>query len=296
MEKVFLLKWTQIGAYAHMIPDWLLEESREGVTVQFWGMEEEGIPCGVAVLSEEEQVVTLQYLYLEEDYRGEGRGQRFFNQLLLDAYHRHHATFRVAYVPDEYPEMERLLRSFPFREEEEQIGSFVCTLGQLMENPYIRGTYGNSVQALSQCSEAGLRKLSQAMEERGDALVKTPLEKKNYVADCSAVVLEKGEPAGILLVREEKNGEVSIPLLVNYSDNVTAPVEMIRFAVQEGNKKYSKDTICRFAVISESLLQFLEKLGFTFGKKRRVGTLELSYFTSYEKSAQNYLDDDYYNL
>lgn len=296
MESVMLLKGVQIGGYAHMIPEWLLERPREGVNVRFFGMEEEGTPCGVAVLGEEERVLTLQYLYLEENYRGEGRGQRFLNELLLDAYHGQNDTFRVAYVPEEFPQIERLLKAYPFTQEEEPVASFTCTLGQLMENKYIQGAYGSNVRALSECQEEGLRTLSQIMEERGDALVKMPLEKKDYVADCSAVVLEKGSPAGILLVREEGKGEVSIPLLVNYSANVTAPVEMIRFAVQAGSQNYPKETVCRFAVVSESLLQFLEKLGFTFGNKRRLCTLELSYFEPYERNAQSYLDDEYYNL
>lgn len=290
METVKLLKGAQIGAYAYMIPAWLLERPREGVNVRFWGMEEDGTPCGVAVLTEEERVITLQHLYLEENYRGEGRGQRFLNELLLDAYHGQNYTFRVAYVPEEFPEMEGLLRGYPFTQEEEQIASFTCTLGQLMENKYIQGAYGSNVRALSECQEEGLRMLSQTMEERGEALVKMPLEKKDYVADCSAVVLEKGSPTGILLVREEGKGTLSIPLLVNYSSNVTAPVEMIRFALQKGSQNYPKETLCRFAVVSDSLLQFLEKIGFTFGKKRRMCTLPLSYFKDFEREAQNELD------
>ena len=118
-----------------------------------------------------------------------------------------------------------------------------------------------------------------------------PLDRQAYAADCSAVAMDNGKPAGLLLVREDKPGEMSIPFMVNYSKNITAPVDMIRFAVQTGGKKYSPETICRFAVVSETLLRLLEKMGMTFGKKRQQSTLELSYFDRYEQSAQIAIDE-----
>lgn len=295
MEEYILLQGEQIGQYVHMVPDWLLMDFGKDHT-QFWGMEEEGVPYGVAVLQEEEQVVTLQYLYLEEPYRKVGRGQRFLTQLLLNAYHEGQHAFQAHYLPGEYPEMERLLRSYPFLQEEESLGSVICTLEELSENKYIQGTYGNHIRALSECTEEGIRSFCQILEERGVGLVDLPINKADYVAECSAVLMEKGNPVGMLLVKEEKTGEITIPFLINFSSNVTAPIEMIRFAVQMGKNKYPKSTVCKFAIISESLLQFIEKIGIHSVKRRCVGILELSYFTKFEKDVESYLDDEFYNI
>lgn len=290
MEEYFLLEGDRIGAYAHMIPEWLFTRTEEGTEVQFWGMSDMGEPCGAAVLSGEDGVLTLQYIYIEKAYRGQGKGQRFFAELLYRAYHSPNRIFRVRYIPGEYPKLERLLSGYPFAQGEEEIGSFSCTLGELLRLKYLQGA-GNNVKALSECTEESLRPLYQEITEREDDLVEMPLNRQEYIAECSAVALENGKPAGLLLVRKDKEGEISIPYLVNYSKNITAPVDMIRFALQEGGKKYSLETICRFAVVSETLFRLLEKLGITFGKKRQQCTLELSYFAQYEQSAQLEIDE-----
>lgn len=290
MEEYFLLEGDRIGAYAHMIPEWLFTRTEEGTEVQFWGMSDMGEPCGAAVLSGEDGVLTLQYIYIEKAYRGQGKGQRFFAELLYRAYHSPNRIFRVRYIPGEYPKLERLLSGYPFAQGEEEIGSFSCTLGELLRLKYLQGA-GNNVKALSECTEESLRPLYQEIAAREDDLVEMPLNRQEYIAECSAVALENGKPAGLLLVRKDKEGEISIPYLVNYSKNITAPVDMIRFALQEGGKKYSPETICRFAVVSETLLRLLEKLGMTFGKKRQQCTLELSYFAQYEQSAQLEIDE-----
>lgn len=290
MENYNLLQGERLNAYAHMIPEWLFTSPKEGGEVQFFGMSDSGIPCGAAVLSREEDVLTLLYIYVEKAYRGEGRGQRFFAELLHRAYHSSDRIFRVRYIPGEYPKLERLLSGYPFVQEEEAVGSFSCTLGELQKLKYLQGA-GSNVKALSECTEESLRPLYQEIAAREDDLVEMPLDRQDYIAECSAVALENGKPAGLLLVREDKEGEMSIPYLVNYSENITAPVDMIRFALQEGGKKYSPETICRFAVVSEKLLQLLEKLGMTFGKKRQQCTLKLSYFAPYEQSAQIKTDE-----
>ena len=73
MEEYVLLQKDNMGAYAHMIPAWLFMKPGEEKEVQFWGMSDFKTPCGVAVLSREEEVITLQYLYVEKAHRGQGK-------------------------------------------------------------------------------------------------------------------------------------------------------------------------------------------------------------------------------
>lgn len=288
MERIFCLQEAELAAYVPMVPEWLFRESQEEA-VQLWGMAEGEIPCGVAVLHREEGAVTLRYLYIAEAYRKEGKGSRFLAELLYNAYHDGYQNFQVHYMPGEYPKLERLLTGYPFVHREEMVGSFSCTLGELIENPYLQGACGN-VRALSQCTEESMRALYQEIMERGDDLVELPVQREQYLADCSAVAMEQGKPAGLLLVKEGKNGSVEIPFLLNYGENVAAPIEMIRFAVQTGSRKYPRETSCSFAVVSRTLLQLLEKMGIPQGKRRQQAVLSLSYFAAYEKAAQRYID------
>lgn len=291
MEGFYQLQGEKLQPYVHMVPEWLLKEGKEGGSPQFWGMTDGGEPCGAAVLQREEDVVTLRFLYIAEAYRKEGKGSRFLAELLYHAYHAGDQVFQVHYIPGEYPKFERLLQGYPFEKTEEKIGSFTCTLGELSENKYLQGSYGN-VRALSQCTEESLRIFYREIAARGEDLVDMPVKKEAYLADACAVAMEQGKPAGLLLVKEGKNGSLEIPFLLNFSENVAAPIEMIRFAVQTGSRKYTKETQCSFAVVSETLLLLLQKMGITTEKKRQKSTLRLSYFTAYEKAVQRYLDGD----
>ena len=291
MENYKLLEEEQLRGYAYMIPRWLLESPREGADVQFWGVEESGIPCGAAVLSGEPGILTLQYMYMDEVFRKEGRGTKFLAELLHNAYHAGKREFRVRLIPGAYPEFEKLLNGYPFRREEERIGNFSCTLEELSQIKYFQGGFG-SVESLSVCTNEELSPFYQKVIAREADLVEMPLNKNDYLADCSAVFMDQGKPAGLLLVKEDGEGAVTIPLLVSLSKNLAAPIEMMRFSVQEGSRCYPPDTVCSFAVIDEALFQALEKLGMNFAKKRQRYTIELSYFADYDRRVQRYINGE----
>lgn len=288
-ERFILLQAEQLAAFSYMIPGWLLESDAEGVDISFWGMTAFGAPCGAAVVSMEQDAVLLRYIYILEEFRGTGRGKRFVAELLDYAYREQKARFEVRYIKEQYPVMEKLLTGYPFTREDEMLGSFSCRLGDLLKLPHLQGRYG-SIRALSDCTQESLRAFYKEIEQQGMDLVELPLKKEDYVADCCAVTMENDRPAGILLVREEKDKTVSIPYLLNLSQNIAAPIEMIRFALQMGSRRYQEDTICSFAVIDETLFRILERLGITFSQRRQKRTLELSYFVQYEQEAEDYID------
>ncbi len=289
MEYISRLKDSQIAGYAHMIPQWLIESPKEGADVQFFGMEDFDIPCGVAVTSGEAGVVTLQYIYIAREYRKAGRGSRLLAELLMRAYYSGNHEFRVKYIPGEYPEFEKLLSGYPFTGEEEMIGNFRCTLEELSRIKQFVGKNGN-VRALADCTEEELRGLYKEVVEKEDDFIDIPIKKRDYLTSCSAVALEAGKPSGLLLVQEKSEKEVNVPFLVNYSKNILAPIEMFRFAVQTGSRKYPPETVCSFAVVNETLFRLLEKLGIESAGKRRRCSLPLSYFAQYEKKVENYVN------
>lgn len=274
MEDYRQIRQDEREPYASMIPAWLLERAKEDENIELWGMTDFGVVCGAAALSKEPEAVSLKHIYIKKEYRGSGRGSRFLTELLYDAYKHQAEIFYTDYVPAQYPELERLLSVYPVEiKEMETFGTAAVTLGELTGKKYLKGSCGN-VKALSECTEDGLRLLYQRLVELGLDYVDLPLNKEEYLADYSAVMMEEGRPAGLLLVKGGK--EISIPYLVNLSRNAAAPLEMIRFALQKGNRELSPDTVCRFAVVSRTLLALLEKFEIPVNKGKRV-QIDLSY-------------------
>lgn len=289
MEDFILLQEEQLAEFAHMIPKWLLESPKEGTAISFWGAFCSGIPCGAAVIEEESDRWTLRYVYILEEFRGSGRGTHFLQEMMYAAYLAKKQKFQVRYIPEQNPALKKVLNGYAFFKEEEMLGSFSCTLGELSALATLQGGYG-SVKPLSECTQESLAAFYREIGMRGTDLVELPLKKERYLADCCAAVIENGRTAGLLLVKEERDGTISIPYLINLSQNIAAPVQMIRFALQRGSRQYPPETVCRFAVISETLFRLLRKLGVTFVQKRQRLTMDLSYFAQYEQEAEKDID------
>jgi len=191
-------------------------------------------------------------------------------------------------VEEQFPELERLLRSYPMQKrDDEQLGTVACTLEYLQGLKHLQGGYGQ-IKALSQCTTESLARFYQEVQDKGMDLVDFPLKKGEYLEDYSAVAMEDGEPAGLLLIKKTEDG-VNIPFMINLSQNVAAPIEMIRFAIQKGSQDFPSDTMCHFAIINETLYMLLEKLGIVLNKRKCV-SLDLSYFEEYEQNATAYID------
>ena len=200
MEDFVVLREKELPDYVHMIPDWLLEDNAD--EVEFWGMEDWGVPCGAAALAWEDGAAVLKHLYIDEQYRGSGRGGRFFQELVYYVYQQGNMELRLKYIPSQHPELEQLLCAYVHTETKEAVGSVSCTISELAELKYLQGNCG-TVKSLSECTEESLRMFYDRIVEQGEDLVDLPLNKMDYQAECSAVVVENGKPAGILLVKEE---------------------------------------------------------------------------------------------
>lgn len=287
MEDYRQIRTDEWNLYASMIPGWLLENAKEDENIELWGMTDFGVICGAAVLLKEPEAVSLKHIYIKKEYRGSGRGSRFLAELLYDAYEHRAKNFYTDYVPAQYPKLERLLLAYPVETKEmETFGTVRTTLGELAGKKYLKGSCG-SIKALSECTEDGLRLLYQRLSKLGLDYVDLPLNKEDYLADYSAVVMEDGRPAGLLLVKGGK--DISIPYLVNLSHNAAAPLEMIRFALQNGSRELSPDTVCRFAVVSRTLLVLLEKFEIPVNKGKRA-VLDLSYFSHIGMRTNAYIE------
>ena len=281
MDQFLILTGKQRKSFESMIPQWLLDRYTDGMDMDFWGMVCDGMPGGAAVVAEGVREQTLMYLYVAEEYRKAGRGSAFLRELLYHAYKEGFGSFVIRYMPGQYPEFEDLLRPYPFRKEEEEVGSFSCPLQELLKIPQLHGPYG-SVRPLSECSEQSLQPFYRTLVENGEAMAEVPVRKQDYLTDCCAVAWEENKPVGMLLVKKVSDQEVTIPLLVNVSHNVLAPMEMMRFVIEAGSRVLPPETICSFHVVNGSLMKLLGKIGVPGMTKRQRCTLDLSFFEAFD--------------
>ena len=297
MNQFFLLTGDQRKQYEFMIPQWLLDIETDLADVDFWGMKSYDSPSGVAVLIREDKEMILKYLYVAEEYRYAGRGREFFWELINSAYKKGCKSFVISYMPGQFPDFEKLLWPYPFRSEEEEVGSFSVSIKELTEIPQLQGSY-RSVKPLSECSEQSLQPLYRMMMEEGEDYVALPLKKSEYLADCCAVAFEKDQPSGILLVKQVSDQEVTLPLIINFSHNALSTMEMMRFAVSQGSRVLSPETRCSFDVVNGALLQLMEKMGIRAECRRQRSILDLSFVEEIEREAEKtifekLIDTDY---
>lgn len=282
MEDFWILKSEDMWRFDYMIPDWILQMDPilEGIT--FWGMTDLNEPCGVAVTVMEDGIPTMIYLYVAPDYRRSGKAGKLIREIMYQSYKRGAHSIKVKYIPEKYPQMERLLRIFPGEKKEEFVGTACGTIEELMKLKHFQGNTG-SVRALSECSQASLNSLYMQIEEQGEDLVELPLKRGEYVEECSAVIMENGVPAGLLLVKQEGD-EIKVPYMINLSSDIAAPIEMIRFALKKGSEMFPPQTYCSFVIINEILFQLLGKIGVRT-QKREVLFINLEQCKKYERNA-----------
>lgn len=287
MEFVRQLEESEYDSCRRMLPAWLHENIMENDEMELWGIKDFGTICGVAVISREADFVRLCHIYVEEKYRGSGRGGRLLFELIYNAHIYGASQFIVKYIPGRYPGLQNLLRNYPMMISEETVGSVSCTLENLLTSKALVGEYKN-IKSLAECPQTELSAFYREIVDKGLDWVEMPIDKKDYLADFCAVKTEGGKPTGLLLIKEQKDG-ISIPLMVNVSDSVTAPIEMMRYALQKIVKTYPTNTSVHFEVVNESLLMLFERLGVSV-ERRCCASLDLSYFAESERTVDAYLD------
>jgi len=282
MEDFWILKSEDMWRFDYMIPDWILQLDPILEDITFWGMTDWNEPCGVAVTTIENGIPTMIYLYIDPDYRRSGKAERLIREIMYQSYKRGSDCIRVKYIPDKYPQIVNLLRLFPGEKEEEFVGTASGTIEEFLGLKYLQGNTG-SVKALSQCTQASLRSLYKKIVEQGEDLIELPPKKGEYVEECSAIIMENGVPAGLLLVKKEGE-EIKVPYMINLSSDIAAPIEMIRFALKKGGEMFPLQTRCSFVIINEILFQLLGKIGVKT-QKREVLSISLEQYKIYERNA-----------
>jgi hypothetical protein len=117
-----------------------------------------------------------------------------------------------------------------------------------------------NVIPLSDLDTVSLKKLSNEMLLQESEIIKFPIRKDDYIADCSAVFMEKNEPKAIMLLQRDENGELFIPYIYSQAKDPMAIVDMIRFMFRNANERFEEHETCVTYVVQPVLVKIIEKL------------------------------------
>lgn len=279
MEQLIPVTADTISSFSPFIPDLIKEEYLSGVNFLLYGITWANTACGIAVLEPDGDSVILHYLFLEEGFRGCGAGTRIFSSLLLEMYEAGYTDVTITYCPADSPAMKRILQGYPSPVTPLEKGSFSFQLKDIHDVSVLKGSYPHVVP-LSQISDKNLKLLGNQLADTGNDLVPLPLRQADYLADCSAVYLEKDTPAGILLLCRDETGGLRIPLLFSSSSDSTATLEMMRFVYARGIAEFPEDTWIQIHVINDILLKLLEKITSQTADRMQKVVISLSIFDS----------------
>ena len=277
MEQLILVTADTISIFSRFIPDLIKEEYLSGENFLFYGITWENTACGIVILKPDGDSVILQYLFLEEEFRGFGVGTRIFTATLLKMYEAGYTAVTISYCPTDSPAIERILKGYPYTVTPLEKGIFSFRLKDINDASALKGSHSHVV-ALRQMSDMNLKLLGNQLADTGNDLVPLPLRQTDYLADCSAVYMEKDTPAGILLLCRDETGGLSIPLLYSSASDSTAALKMMCFVYERSMAEFPEDTRVQIHVIHGGLLKLLEKItGQTADRQQKV-EISLSIF------------------
>lgn len=275
MEIIEEIRAEDIDLFASFIPEQLKEEYLFTPGLHFYGISMDEFACGAAVVRADGVIAELCSLFLAEDFRGFGLAARTFSQLLFLLQKEGFETVTARYIPEDNPKFHRLLLSESFQMTGTDNGSFHFLLGDLKDNTSLNGT-ASHVVSLADLPDSELRLLCQNISLEGKALVPMPVNRKDYLADCSGIYLENDTPKGILLLRQTGEKEILLPFLYVSAKNPLATLDLFRFAYAKASRIFPPDTACRLHTVNGTLTRLLEKLLERNADREVIASLSLS--------------------
>lgn len=252
-RRVLLLDKEKYGEYFEGL---ILPEEREKMKEEenfLIGAIEDGIPVGAALWKLEMNRVRLLSIAVE------GQRQRLGIATAILRYsmrvlHQLNCDGVYALVLPEEEAVAGLLKAFGMTSEAEESASFKITLGEIEKEKYFQGNSEHTI-ALKDVSQSTYNNFTNQYFSANPDL----FEKELFEPDCSRfIVREQKLMAGIFVEKEEN--ELSVAWLHSVSDKAEDLIYLLREAVKEAVKKYSKDTVITFTCYSEALLKIIQKL------------------------------------
>lgn len=248
----------QIKFFMDFVPEQLRRAYEKERQLMIYGIVEDHVAVGAAVVHVMEPESILNYIYVAPDYRGRGLCGECIAKLGYALWQAGVDWLSARYIPSDHPTVHALLLGSGAWENPAGCGSFCFTLKEVKDNQIFAGST-EGVSPLITCTEAELALLGKRMKKKGFVPVRLPINPADYEADCSCVYKRNGQIEAILLAKRQGE-EVELPFVYSEAESPAVFLVLMRFAMQEGMKRYPQETVCSLRSVDEPMTKLLEKL------------------------------------
>lgn len=248
----------QVKFFMDFVPEQLRQAYEKGQQLMIYGVAEDHVAVGAAVVHVMEPESILNYIYIAPDYRGRGLCGECIANLGYALWQAGVHWVTARYIPKDHPEIHRILLGSGAWENPAGCGSFRFRLKDVKDNQIFAGST-EGVSPLSGCTEAELALLGRSIKQKNFAPVPLPVDPADYEADCSCVYKKNGQIQAILLAKMQGE-EVTFPFVYSEAESPAVFLVLMRFAMQEGLKRCSEETVCTVRSVDEPMTKLLEKL------------------------------------
>lgn len=246
----------QVKFFMDFVPRQL--QSASGQQLMIYGIVEDHVAVGAAVVHVTAPESVLKYVYVAPDYRGRGLCGECLLNLGYALWRLGVYRLTARYIPKEHETLHRWLISGGALVSPSGCGSFCFRLKDVKDNQNLSGS-AEEIVSLSECAAPELAVFGRHMRQKGFVPVPLPIDPADYDADCSGVYKKDGRLEALLLVKRQGD-TVELPFVYSNAGSPAVFLMLMRFALQEGLKRYPEDTVCTLRSVEEPMTKLLEKL------------------------------------
>lgn len=275
MTDITSLDEQNLQNFVAYFPATVLDEALDDDEVQLFGIISENVAVGGIAIRRDFPEVELLWVHVADEYSGRGIGSESLVSLFLELYREGISDVRITVAPNTDPRFNRVLEGFNFVYKESDSGSYTCTLGELRANRNLMKEAKNC-ESLANTTAKTFNTLIESIRESGFNLLGQNLDRRFFDEELSTMYMDGEEASGLFLVKKDTADAYRISFMYSRSENVLAPVEMMRRTFAAG-KTLVDETKVSFDLVGEDLIEFIESfLGGTV-ERAKVGVLSLSY-------------------
>lgn len=277
MEYIFRINNSNIEDYIEYIPELFLYRLEQGESYFFYGMTFADTFCGIMVLEEQGIDVLVHYMHVDESYQ-------FFQSSMIehvmyDIYQMGAQRLVWKFLEDD--QFQTKVEGLGFQVKKDDIARFEFKIEEI-KKAALFSEKAKDIISLEELDNMHLRKLGNEIVELGEDIIPMPVNKNEYLADCSAVYMEGEHAKGLLLLTRDEDEKLFIPFMFSDSSNPMAILNMMRFVFFHASQKFDESESCSMYIVEPVLVKIVEKVLGIKGQYQCTATRETAYIANYQ--------------
>ncbi len=278
MIHIYKLNESHQDEMAKLLPleymtDYVMED-----TLAAYGMYINDELKGIALIRDEVMEVVLHYLYVDDDCKF--FLSYFIDSIAYDMYNKGVEKLIYHFLEGDDSDLIKILERNGFVVSRDEIAMFEFSIKQLSEIPMLNASSRNVI-SLEELDNIRLRNICTDIMEANEDIVDMPLNKNEYLANCSAVYMKEDKARGLLLLQRDKDGKLLIPYIFSNSTEPMAIVDMIKFTFNTAREQFDENESCRTYVVDPVLVKIVEKITMVSPRYRQNAVYDLSIMQRY---------------